>query len=162
MKSMAFWRILMLTCALPACAWDLPPNIMIEWQAEAYNALPHEINERQFERYLGAAASGQNREKNQKISSLRISIDGKNVPIEGWMYMDLANPQADTKYIYGNADIIMIQFRIGTGAANGFLVDYRIAKGSLGYRVMQRDVCFAENRIDGCIRTINNSWPVFE
>lgn len=163
MKVRKLWPAFALTLATPLSAGDLPPNIVIEWQTEEFKVLPHEYGGREYERYVGTNSSRELLShpalKNERITSMRISVDGKNVPVEGWMYLDLANPRIESKHVYGDADRISIAFSVGSDAGNGFDVEYRIVRGSDGYRVIQRDLCDSEMKPNYCVRTIVMRWP---
>ena len=146
----------------PAFTGEIP-RILIELKTEATPVLQFENGARQYERYFGAYNSSRKKDEpnlhNLRIRQLKITVDGKIVPVEGWMYMDLANPIADTTRIYGNADRASAEFKVGSDAGNVFVVIYRIVPSIKGYRIIQRDVCNSEMKEDSCIRTIDNLWP---
>ena len=132
-------------------------TVKVSWTTEPMAApSPERLHEVNFgaSDSVSVASSGI---KNRRYTSLKISAFGKQVPISGWMYLDLANP-SDAPYVaYGNKDGISIVFRVGEGGA-AWDVTFRLVPQTKGYKVLERKVCDAEMKPDVCVTTYNSIW----
>jgi hypothetical protein len=132
-------------------------TVQLQWTTEPMNAPSKEkLSEVQFgARDSVSIANGD--PQNRRYTSLSITAFGKRVPVQAWMYMDLANPNDRPYVVYGNKNGITINFRVGEGG-DAWDVAFRLMPQSSGYKVTERQVCLAEMKPDACVVTYNSVW----